>query len=320
LTFTIGALGGLLGPLWMWSLPEKGPDDSQGAAWLFHQITGVTISDQNANVVVGAILLVIGWFLIPAVASLSALLTRAMVGSSESARLAAELRELQGRNTAATAAEAGAMRRLERDLHDGPQQRLVRLGMDLDAAQRRLDEDPEQARVLLDEARQTAADTLAELRNLSRSIAPPILADRGLRAALVALVSRTPLESHLTGALPDLPDAIPLPVATAAYYVASEAIANVQKHASASAIEVSCTLDATTLTVSISDDGIGGAQFLPGHGLVGLYDRVAAVGGTLRFDTGLVRPAADGQPSRTGTMLVATLPVGTRLLPTDQQQ
>ena len=143
--------------------------------------------------------------------------------------------ELTESRTAAGEAEAQTLRRLERDLHDGPQQRLVRLGMDISAAQRRMDDDPTQARALLDEAFQQSQDALAEIRTLSRGIAPPILAEQGLPAAVTALAAR--------GSVPTSVDVEPVRSAdaaqNAAYFVVAEALANMEKHSRATAAHAS---------------------------------------------------------------------------------
>jgi signal transduction histidine kinase len=208
----------------------------------------------------------------------------------------AELGRLtEGRN-AAVAAEAVALRRLERDIHDGPQQRLVRLGMDLSRARRQLERDPDAARTTLDEAAGLARETLEELRALSRGIAPPVLADRGLAAALAALAARSPVPVELSV---DLPAQRLAPVTeNTAYFVVSEALANVAKHSRAGScrVEVSCTGD--RLRVLVEDDGTGGAVLAPGHGLSGLTDRLFAVDGELTVDS------PRGGPTR----LIGTLP------------
>ena len=184
--------------------------------------------------------------------------------------------------TAAGQAEAHTLRRLERDLHDGPQQRLVRLGMDIAAAERQLDVDPEAARALLGEALQQSQDALAEIRGLSRGIAPPILDEQGLAAAVTALAAR--------GSVPTVVDVAPVRLSTAArhaaYFVVAEALTNVEKHslAGSAAVEVQRVVapgGAASVAVRVIDDGIGGAATARGHGLAGLADRLAGLDGTL---------------------------------------
>ena len=185
----------------------------------------------------------------------------------------------RAQTVAAVSAEATALRRLERDIHDGPQQRLVRLAMELGRAQHHLDSRPQAVREALAEALVQAQEALEELRALSRGIAPPILIDRGLREALTALAARS--------AIPVALDADPLngrldaAAETAAYFVIAEALTNVAKHSDASRCAVGLRHRAGTLRVWVTDDGVGGAALDKGHGLRGLEDRLHAAGGRL---------------------------------------
>jgi signal transduction histidine kinase len=189
--------------------------------------------------------------------------------------------ELARSRSQAARAEAQSLRRLERDLHDGPQQRLIRLGMDLSTAERRLAAaDVDQAREILAEARRQTEDTLAELRALSRGIAPPVLTDRGLVAALVSVAAGSPVPATLRTDLAESVRFEPA-VENAAYFVACEALANAAKHAAASQVDLVLVLDEGVLDLMVSDDGRGGAQVVPGHGLAGLRDRAAGVGGVV---------------------------------------
>ena len=186
----------------------------------------------------------------------------------------------RAQTVAAVTAEATALRRLERDLHDGPQQRLVRLAMELGRAQHHFDSKPEAVREALGDAIVCVQEALEELRALSRGIAPPILADRGLREALTALAGRSAVPVEL--------DAEPLDrrldaaVETAAYFVVAEALTNVAKHSHARQCAIGLRHEAGTLRAWVTDDGTGGAALEKGHGLRGLEDRVRAVGGRLR--------------------------------------
>ncbi|WP_051966049.1 sensor histidine kinase [Kitasatospora mediocidica] len=189
---------------------------------------------------------------------------------------------------AVVTAEAEALRRLERDIHDGPQQRLVRLAMELGRAQHHLERRPELARQALDDALVQAQETLDELRALSRGIAPPILADRGLREALAALAVRCPVPAEFDagpggpGASVDRLDAA---VETAAYFVVAEALTNVAKHSRAERCAVGLRYEDGSLRVWVTDDGVGGAALAKGHGLRGLGDRVGAIGGRLEVSS-----------------------------------
>jgi signal transduction histidine kinase len=201
--------------------------------------------------------------------------------SPDATLLQQQVEHLAQSRAQAAHAEAESLRRLERDLHDGPQQRLIRLGMDLSAADRRLAaDDVEQARVVLAEARLQTEATLAELRALSRGIAPPVLADRGLVAALVSAAATSPVPTALRTDLAET-TRLPAAVENAAYFVACEALANVAKHAGATHVELTLVLDDGVLDLVVADDGRGGAQVLPGHGLAGLHERAAGVDGVV---------------------------------------
>jgi signal transduction histidine kinase len=186
------------------------------------------------------------------------------------------------------------LRRIERDLHDGAQARLVALGMNLGMAEQKLDADPEAARSLVAEARAGLEEALRELRDLARGIHPPVLTDRGLEAALDAIAQRSAVPVHVHAELRERP---PAAVETAAYFVAAEAIANAAKHAAATRIDVRLVQEAGRLTVEVRDDGRGGAN-LAGSGLLGLRRRVEALDGSLSV----------ASPSGGGTTLRAELP------------
>ena len=176
--------------------------------------------------------------------------------------------------------EASELRRIERDLHDGAQQRLVMLAMQLGLAAERIDTDPASAKELVIDARNQARQALAELRDLVRGMAPAILVDRGLVAALPALAGRSPIPTIVASELPDdlrLPDAIE----RAAYFVVAETVANVAKHSAATRCEIRVRLERGRLVVEVEDDGNGGAMLVPGGGLAGLAGRVEALDGTL---------------------------------------
>jgi signal transduction histidine kinase len=180
-------------------------------------------------------------------------------------------------------AEAASLSRLEKDIHDGPQQSLIRLGMDISAAQRRIDSgDTDAAKEVLAQARALNDATIAQLRALSRGMMPPVLAERGLTAALTSLAAASPIPTRIDAKLTNEP---PKQVAAAAYFAASEALANAAKHSKASKIGIYLGEYEGNLQLAVSDDGIGGAQLLPGHGLAGLAERVGALDGTLGVDS-----------------------------------
>ena len=173
------------------------------------------------------------------------------------------------------------LRRIERDLHDGAQARLVALGMSIGMAEEKLTTDPDGARQLLAEARSGALEALEELRDLARGIHPPILTDRGLDAAIRALAARTPLRVDVSVELTRRPEP---PVETAAYFVVAEALANAGKHAGADQVEIRIHETNGKLLAEVADDGHGGAD-PAGKGLTGLRRRVEALDGTLRVES-----------------------------------
>jgi signal transduction histidine kinase len=196
----------------------------------------------------------------------------------------------------AVEAQAAELQRIERDLHDGAQARLVALAMSLGMAEEKLDSDPAQARELLTEARGEARTALTELRDLARGIHPPILADRGLEAAITSIAARSPLAVSIEAELPSRP---PAAVEGAAYFVVAEALANATKHSGARSVLVRFVLRDAVLVVEVADDGRGDAD-PHGSGLLGLQRRVEALDGTLSVVS----------PPGGGTTLHAALPAG----------
>jgi len=186
---------------------------------------------------------------------------------------------------------ADTRRRLERDIHDGPQQRLVRLRMDLARAHRQAEKDPAAASAIIQGAMEQTQQTLDELRQLSRGIAPPVLIDRGLAAAITEAATRSSVPVTVSTELPDLPDH----VSQAAYFVVSEALANLNKHSGATVAGVEARVVDGSLQVRISDNGIGGASTAKGHGLAGLGGRcLRRGGGGLGAPVGLADEAREG--------------------------
>jgi signal transduction histidine kinase len=217
----------------------------------------------------------------------------------ENARLQAELRarlaELQASRARLVAATDAERRRIERDLHDGTQQRLVSIAMALGLAESKLAADRPAVQPVLQEARDALAVALAELRELTQGIRPAILVERGLAAALDDLSRRAalPVQLHV-----DLAGRLPEQVEGAAYFVASEALANAAKHSHASEVQLAATREKAMLVVEVADDGIGGAAAGVGTGLRGLADRVEAFGGHLTV----------ASPPGRGTRLRAEIP------------
>ena len=173
-------------------------------------------------------------------------------------------------------------RRIERDLHDGAQQRLVSLAVNLGIAKATLGDLPEDARRVIDEAHREAKDAIEELSSLVRGLHPAVLEDRGLDAALSGLAARVPVPVRVTV---ELTARLSPTIESVAYFVVSEALTNVVKHAEASEAEVTVERAGATLLVVIRDDGVGGARLGGGSGLSGLAKRVASVDGTLSVDS-----------------------------------
>ncbi len=258
----------------------------------YDAVAGATLPDYLAPVAGHDAPLVVlrslaGAALLPVAASISQLvmaLHRAVVSgllcTSESRELRRQVETLKESRSAVLDVEASELRRIERDLHDGAQQRLVMLTIDLGLASERIDTDPAASKQLVLEAQDQARQALAELRDLVRGMAPSILLDRGLVAALGSIAARGPVPTAVRSEL--APDERLRPaIERAAYFVAAEALANVAKHSGARSCEVRCRRDGARLIVEVWDDGVGGAAAEPGGGLAGLASRVAGVDGTL---------------------------------------
>jgi signal transduction histidine kinase len=213
------------------------------------------------------------WFL-----KLDAYLARALLSPTEKTRLARRVRELTESRAVTVDAQATEIRRIERDLHDGAQARLIVLGMNLGLAENAVDSDPEAAKLMLAEARAASSEALSELRGLVRGIHPPVLADRGLVGAVQALALAAPMRVQLDA---DVPDRLPAPVESAAYFAVSEALTNVIKHAAAQHVWIQLEHAGGLLRMRISDDGRGGADLDTGSGLRGIERRLGAFDGRL---------------------------------------
>lgn len=221
------------------------------------------------------------------------------------AQLRAELLKVQASRTRIIDAGDRELQRLERNLHDGAQQRLVGLALMFRLASRRAAGDPELT-ALLDDAARELSDAISELRELTRGIHPAIVGDTGLRGALESLTERpgVPVDLHV-----DLPDRLPEVVEVAAYYLVTEALTNANKHAAASRVTVQARVADETLRVTVSDDGIGGATQSPGSGLQGLADRIGALEGEFKIDS----------PPGSGTTVTVDIPLAQTVL-TDTEQ
>jgi signal transduction histidine kinase len=261
--------------------------------WLFAVEQGAY---QWVVAVLGAGLLLAVPYVVHALAVVDAAVARVLLGRLGSEALEARVAEVEhSRSRMVDAAEA-ERRRIERDLHDGAQQQLVSLAMNLGRAKARLADDPEYARELIEAAHADAKQAIIDLRNITRGIHPPVLTDLGLDAALSALAARCPVPVSV--------DVVALPrptptIESIAYFVVAEALTNVARHAQATAAAVTVRRDDDWLRLVVSDNGLGGADIaIGGTGLAGLADRLSAVDGRITVDS----------PPGGPTVLVAELP------------
>jgi signal transduction histidine kinase len=263
------ALGGLSVPLWWWIPPDT------PVQWI-----GITVDSWWWALLcfgMGLVALPIAIALVRATAAGSGALATIILGPGR--------QELEERVEALTETRAGAvdaaaaeLSRIERDLHDGAQARLVALALDLGMAEDRFERDPDGARELVEKARGEAKLALGELRDLARGIRPAMLSERGLVEALLAFAARSPLPATVTT---DVEGKLPERVELAAYFVVAEALTNAAKHSGGTRAQVRLVREDGRLAVEVSDDGRGGAD-PRGEGFEGLRRRVAALDGTLR--------------------------------------
>ncbi|MGY0023502.1 sensor histidine kinase [Streptomyces sp. YJ-C3] len=222
-------------------------------------------------------LLATGLFVAPALLRVHFLLTRAVLAPA-AGELEQRVRVLTETRRDAVDTSAAELRRIERDLHDGAQARLVAMGMDLGTIEALIEKNPARAKALLAQARQSSAEALTELRDLVRGIHPPVLAERGLGDAVRALALRLPVPAEVEVELAGRGDA---PVESAAYFAVSEALTNAVKHAGADRIWVDITHTDGQLRISVTDNGRGGAVVADGGGLAGIERRLGTFDGVL---------------------------------------
>jgi signal transduction histidine kinase len=275
-------------PLWYWAVP--------GSVELLGAFDADTLPEALAFAPLGAIVLVLG---IPALGRLGrayGAYAQVLLGSNADPVLTAQVSDLRDARSRIIEAADAERRRIERDLHDGAQQRLVALSLQLRMAEKRAAEGDPEAAELVRQAGEEASLALRELRDLARGIHPAILTNRGLAAALDDLAAGAPLPVRVVAAPAErLPDQ----VEAAAYFMVSECLANVGKHAQATEATVSVTASGGYLEVVVADDGVGGAKLDGGSGLQGLEDRVGALDGTIAVDS----------PAGQGTRVTATVPL-----------
>ncbi|MEV5750390.1 histidine kinase [Actinoallomurus sp. NPDC052308] len=279
-------------PLW-WALPAGTRAGGFGA--------GVPLSGWGTALTLGTVQFVIfaalTFGLVPLLARLHARICGALLCPSAAERLAQRVETLTETRAGAMNAHGAELRRIERDLHDGTQARLVAIAMRLGVARESLGEDPEMVGRLLREAHENTEEAMVELREVIRTIYPPILADRGLAGALTALGSRSAIDTTL-----DIGDlgAIPAAVEAVAYFTIAEALTNAAKHSRAARTTVRVVRAGDRLSLEVTDDGIGGVDETLGTGIAGIRHRVLALDGTVHLHS----------PAGGPTTIAVSLPCG----------
>ncbi|MFF5702552.1 sensor histidine kinase [Streptomyces sp. NPDC012794] len=283
----------LLYPLWFWVFPaftdQPGLAVFQNETYVFYLDSPVAIA---ATAAIGLVLTLATPWVVRALTTADRVLVSGLLGRS---RLDDRLSELESDRGAVVDTAAADLRRIERDLHDGAQARLVALAMDLGLAKEKLTEDPQAAARMVDEAHGEVKIALQELRDLARGIHPAVLTDRGLDAALSSVASRCAVPVRVEVDLPARPAAA---IEGIAYFTVSELLQNVSKHAGARGASVEVWKSGTRLLIRVADDGRGGADASGGSGLAGLAERLDAVDGVFVVDS----------PVGEGTVVTAELP------------
>ncbi|MGW0431219.1 sensor domain-containing protein [Micromonospora sp. NPDC003197] len=253
--------------------------DSAAQSWLFSTSVGLgpTVLAGLA-IPLGLAMGLLGLLVAPAMLRLHNRWTRLLLAPTKRAQLALRVQRLTETRADATDAQATELRRIERDLHDGAQARLVAVGLTLGAVEQLMDQDPAAARALLAEARESSAKALVELRDLVRGIHPPVLAERGLGDAIRALALDLPVPTEVTV---ELPGRLAEPIESAAYFAVSELLTNAVKHAKASRITVDLRYANGRLRAVVTDDGRGGADPAAGSGLRGIERRLGTFDGVV---------------------------------------
>jgi signal transduction histidine kinase len=273
LSFWAVAVAGLLLPAYADRLPGD-----HVIGWL-HWANGLEIA---AGFAVGVLFVLLSRVVTTGLAAAHVAMASALLTPNQNDALRAQVSQLTVTRARVVDAADAERRRIERDLHDGAQQQLVSLAMNLGRAKAKFDTDPEGARQLVDQAHQEAKDSITELRNVVQGVYPAVLTDRGLDAALSALAARSAVPVRLDVDLRERPSPT---IEAVAYFVVSESLTNTARHSGATRADVHIEHDGNRLLVSVSDDGHGGATEKPGGGLAGLRDRVAAVDGSFRLQS-----------------------------------
>jgi len=261
-------------PLFFATLPTYFIVDLPGGGeWVIHSFTSA--------LPVTLLGLLLGLLTVPLVRGLGRMhssLASSILGPSRTAVLSAETKRLVASRARGVDSAEAERRRIERDLHDGAQQRLVAVAMTLGRAKTKMDSDPDAARELIAEAHIDAKLAISELRDLARGIYPSVLGDRGLDPALSSLVSKCPIPVDLSVDVEPRP---PTAVESAAYFTVAETLTNIAKHAGATRAQVRVTRTDRSVVVEVTDNGKGGAEVRPGGGLAGLADRAATIDGVV---------------------------------------
>ncbi len=294
ITFTVAvtfwsiALGGITAPIWATIEAMVGANDPHGWAYV-----GITA----ASFVAGLVFLITTPWVVHGLAVMDRGLIRGLLGADRNAQLQRRVTQLEVSKTASLDVAEAERTRIERDLHDGVQPRLVVAAMDLGLAREKASGSDPEVVALIERAQDETKQAIAELRELVRGIHPAVLTDRGLDAALSSLAARCPVPVTVQVNLEDRP---PTPVESAAYFIVAESLTNIAKHSEARHARVNVNRDDRTLRVEITDDGKGGAHTEPGGGLSGLADRVRSLEGTFRVASPVGGP----------TTILAELPCG----------
>jgi signal transduction histidine kinase len=253
---------------------------AEGYWYLFLHVTSQATA--NLSAVLGVALIALGLWVNPKIMRWHALLTMWGLAPTHERTLEQRVTHLTETRSDALDVQAAELRRIERDLHDGAQARLVAMGMNLGAAERLLEDDPAAARKLLTQTRDASAAALVELRDLVRGIHPPVLAERGLGDAVRALALASGLKTEVTA---DLPGRFEAPVEAAAYFAVSEVLTNASKHSGAQRVWIDLRYEDGRLRVTVNDDGNGGADLSKGTGLRGVERRLATFDGVLALSS-----------------------------------
>lgn len=276
----VAALVAWAGALMLLFLPAYVGHLAGGQAHFGVFTVGPGTAAAEAALVGAVVLILIAPWLTVAAANLDRNVVRRLLGPSERVALAEQVRRAEARRSVAVESAESERQRIERDLHDGAQQRLVALAMDLGRAREQFERDPERARELITDAHEEAKAALSELRDLVRGIHPAVLADRGLDAALSAVVARVEVPVELDV---EVPRRLSPAVESTAYFVVTEALTNVVRHSLAHRAKVSVAQSGGKLLIEVSDDGMGGADPAGGTGLAGLAGRVESLDGWLHI-------------------------------------